>query len=46
MDMGSGRRGYRVGEVSALTGVKAGTIRFYEKCGFLENVSAAAGSGC
>lgn len=29
---------YRIGEVSDLTGVKAGTIRFYEKCGFLEPV--------
>lgn len=28
--------GYRIGEISALTGVKAGTIRFYEWCGFLE----------
>lgn len=28
--------GYRISEISALTGVKAGTIRFYERCGFLE----------
>lgn len=27
---------YRIGSLSRLTGVKAGTIRFYEKCGFLE----------
>ena len=26
---------YRIGELSRITGVKAGTIRFYEKCGFL-----------
>lgn len=26
---------YRIGELSQLTGVKAGTIRFYEKCGFV-----------
>jgi len=26
---------YRIGEISRLTGVKAGTIRFYEKCGFV-----------
>lgn len=26
---------YRIGELSGLTGVKAGTIRFYEKCGFI-----------
>lgn len=30
--------GFSIGEVSRLTGVKAGTIRFYEKSGFLENV--------
>lgn len=29
---------YKVGELSKATGVKEGTIRFYEKCGFLENV--------
>lgn len=29
---------YKVGEVAKVTGVKAGTIRFYEKCGFLEPV--------
>lgn len=28
--------GYQIRELSALTGVKAGTIRFYERCGFLE----------
>lgn len=28
--------GYQISELSALTGVKAGTIRFYERCGFLE----------
>lgn len=27
---------YRISELSALTGVKTGTIRFYERCGFLE----------
>lgn len=27
---------FRIGSLSKLTGVKAGTIRFYEKCGFLE----------
>ena len=27
---------YRIGELSQITGVKEGTIRFYEKCGFLE----------
>lgn len=26
---------YRIGELSQLTGVKAGTIRFYEQCGFV-----------
>ena len=26
----------KIGRLSQLTGVKAGTIRFYEKCGFLE----------
>lgn len=29
---------YKVGELAKATGVKEGTIRFYEKCGFLENV--------
>lgn len=29
---------YQIGELSELTGVKEGTIRFYEKCGFLETV--------
>ena len=28
--------GYQISELSALTGVKTGTIRFYERCGFLE----------
>lgn len=32
---------YFIGELSALTGVKAGTIRFYERCGFLEQVGRA-----
>ena len=32
--MRKGREMYRIGEVSEITGVKAGTIRFYEKCGF------------
>ena len=36
--MRKGREMYRIGEVSEITGVKAGTIRFYEKCGFLETV--------
>ena len=27
---------YKIGSLSRLTGVKAGTIRFYEQCGFLE----------
>lgn len=26
---------YRIGELSRITGVKEGTIRFYEKCGFV-----------
>lgn len=26
---------YRIGELSRITGVKAGTIRFYEQCGFV-----------
>lgn len=30
--------GFRIGELSRMTGVKAGTIRFYEKCGFLAQV--------
>lgn len=29
---------YYIKEISAVTGVKASTIRFYEKCGFLEPV--------
>lgn len=28
----------RIKELSELTGVKSGTIRFYEKCGYLEKV--------
>ena len=28
--------GLRIGELSRITGVKPGTIRFYEKCGFIE----------
>lgn len=32
---------YRIGELSRLTGVKAGTIRFYEKCGFIGPVERA-----
>lgn len=34
----AGRTMYQIGELSELTGVQAGTIRFYEKCGFLETV--------
>lgn len=30
---------YKIGEISHITGVKAGTIRFYESCGFLEKVN-------
>lgn len=33
---------YRIGEISRLTGVKAGTIRFYEKCGFIGPVERTA----
>lgn len=29
---------YKIGEMSKLTDVKEGTIRFYEQCGFLEKV--------
>ncbi|MCR5617563.1 MAG: MerR family transcriptional regulator [Clostridiales bacterium] len=29
---------YKIGEISSITGVKAGTVRFYEKCGFLEEI--------
>jgi len=29
---------YKGGELAKATGVKEGTIRFYEKCGFLEKV--------
>ena len=32
----SGEVELKIGSLSKLTGVKAGTIRFYEKCGFLE----------
>ncbi len=35
---GNEKNGFRIGELSGLTGVKAGTIRFYEKCGFLSPV--------
>lgn len=31
-----GEEELKIGSLSQLTGVKAGTIRFYEKCGFLE----------
>ena len=33
-----GRTGYQIKEMTQKTGVKAGTIRFYEKLGFLEPV--------
>lgn len=33
---------YRIGELSRLTGVKAGTIRFYEQCGFIGPVERTA----
>lgn len=33
-----GSAGYQIGEMTRKTGVKAGTIRFYEKLGFLEPV--------
>ncbi|MDE7324937.1 MAG: MerR family transcriptional regulator [Lachnospiraceae bacterium] len=36
--MGNIKTEYRVGELSKLTNVKAGTIRFYERCGFLSPV--------
>lgn len=29
---------YRIGQLSRITGVKEGTIRFYEQCGFIEPV--------
>lgn len=29
------KEGFWIGELSRITGVKSGTIRFYEKCGFL-----------
>ncbi len=32
----AGETELKIGRLSKLTGVKAGTIRFYEKCGFLE----------
>lgn len=35
---------YRIGELSRLTGVKAGTIRFYEKCGFIGPVERTSGN--
>lgn len=34
----SGEEELKIGSLAKLTGVKAGTIRFYEKCGFLEPV--------
>lgn len=34
--MKSEETSFKIGELSRLTGVKAGTIRFYESCGFLE----------
>lgn len=33
-----GEKELKIGSLSQFTGVKAGTIRFYEKCGFLELV--------
>jgi len=33
---------YRISELSRLTGVKAGTIRFYEKCGFIGSVERSS----
>ncbi len=33
---------YRIGELSRITGVKAGTIRFYEKCGYVGPVGRSA----
>lgn len=39
---GEGEITYRIGELSRLTGVKAGTIRFYEKCGFMGAVGRTA----
>lgn len=33
---------YRISELSRLTGVKAGTIRFYESCGFIGPVERAS----
>ena len=33
---------YRIGELSRLTGVKAGTIRFYEQCGFIGPVERSS----
>lgn len=35
---------YKIGELSRLTGVKAGTIRFYEKCGFIRTVERTSGN--
>ena len=29
---------YRIGQLSRITGVKEGTIRFYEQCGFMGTV--------
>lgn len=33
---------YRISELSRITGVKAGTIRFYEKCGYVGPVGRSA----
>lgn len=33
---------YRIGEIARITGVKTGTIRFYEKCGFVGPVGRSA----
>lgn len=33
---------YRIGELARITGVKAGTIRFYEKCGYVGPVGRSA----
>lgn len=43
MNEGIGKT-YRIGELSQLTGVKAGTIRFYEKCGFIGPVERTSGN--
>ncbi len=36
VELVSGEIEWKIGRLSQFTGVKAGTIRFYEKCGFLE----------